>query len=204
MPSKLPNMAGHLHQTGHAYVMASTLSPACCSYFTSQMTTPFTQGGLRAWNRSSVSMAFGLQIGCVVNAPDSSACCTKGSPTAAAATFSSSSQILCRKGHSFKSLLNHRATSVISTLNIIVSWTLLNNTRVLQNFATTLPAAHELSRQWKTKCSTLLIMFPLNKSKGEFFVSFSYWGLKPFCRFADRSVHFILAYCQGLSRAQAI
>jgi hypothetical protein len=65
----------------------------------------------------------------------------------------------------------------------------------------------ELLKLWGKKCSNLSMMFPLNKSEGEFFVSFSFWGLKPFCRFADRSAHFILAHRQclsGHSGAQAI
>jgi len=46
--SKLPNV---LYQTGHACVMASTLSPACHRHSISQMTTPFTQVGSREWNK---------------------------------------------------------------------------------------------------------------------------------------------------------
>jgi len=62
-----------------------------------------------------MSMAFGPQTGCIVNALGSNACSTRGScsPTAAADASSLHSQISYHKGYSFKSLLNHMATYVI-------------------------------------------------------------------------------------------
>jgi hypothetical protein len=62
-----------------------------------------------------MSMAFGPQTGCIVNASGLNACSTRGScnPTAAANASSSHSQISYHKGYSFKSLSNHVATYVI-------------------------------------------------------------------------------------------
>jgi hypothetical protein len=67
-----------------------------------------------------MSVAFGPQMGCVLNAPSSSARSAKGtrSPTAAADMSSSRSQISYRKGHSSRSSLNHVATYVIFIQNI--------------------------------------------------------------------------------------
>ncbi|KAF8477996.1 hypothetical protein DFH94DRAFT_634277 [Russula ochroleuca] len=43
---------------------------------------------------------------------------------------------------------------------------------------------------------------PLEQIRRFVIIPILFWGLGPFFRFANRSVHFILAYCQGLSGAQ--